>query len=91
MMRAGTPAPSEHHRAELLWFCAWTAVGVGLGLGVSALGVLAVPLALLAAAVLLVRHHAGRAALGVLLVALGAAGFLWHRRGSGGEEARPEP
>jgi hypothetical protein len=137
MMTAGAPAPSERHAVQLPWFCAWTAVGVGLGLGVSALGVFAVPLALLATVLLLVRHHAGRAALGVLvgiglvslcvayvqpkgpgtvtwhtatasgsesyldprpwlvagilLVVVGAAGFLWLRRVSGGEEAKPEP
>ena len=49
------------------WFLAWLAVGVGLGLGVSVLGVFAVPLALLAAVLLGVRHHGGRAALGALV------------------------
>jgi hypothetical protein len=52
---------------QLPWFLAWLAVGVGLGLGVSVLGVFAVPLALLAAVLLGVRHHAGRPALGALV------------------------
>ena len=136
-MTLGAPAPGKRRAVELPWLLAWTAVGAGLGLGVSALGVFAVPLALLATVLLLMRHHAGRPALGVLigigllslyvayvqrkgpgtvtwhtatasgtdtyldprpwliggilLVAVGAAGFLWHRRVSGGEEARPEP
>jgi hypothetical protein len=53
--------------AQLPWFVAWVMVGVGLGLGVSVLGVFAVPVALLAAVVLGVRHHGGRAALGALV------------------------
>ena len=53
--------------SQLPWFVAWVVVGVGLGLGVSVLGVFAAPVALLAAVVLSVRHHAGRAALGVLV------------------------
>ena len=52
---------------QLPWFLAWLAVGVGLGLGVSVLGVFAVPAALLAAVLLSVRHHGGRAALGALV------------------------
>ena len=66
-MTAGAPAPGKRRAVELPWLLAWTAVGAGLGLGVSALGVFAVPLALLATVLLLVRHHAGRAALGVLV------------------------
>ena len=53
--------------SQLPWFVAWVVVGVGLGLGVSVLGVFAAPVALLAAVVLSVRHHAGRAALGALV------------------------
>jgi hypothetical protein len=53
--------------SQLPWFVAWVIVGVGLGLGVSVLGVFAVPVALLAAVVLGVRHHGGRAALGALV------------------------
>ena len=53
--------------SQLPWFVAWVVVGVGLGLGVSVLGVFAVPLALVVAVLLSVRHHAGRAALGALV------------------------
>ena len=59
--------PRTLRSTHLPWFLAWAAVGVGLGLGVSALGVFAVPVALLAAVALVVSHHAGRAALGALV------------------------
>jgi len=66
-MTATAPASSHEPRSQLLWFLAWAAVGVGLALGISALGILAVPLALLVTVLLTVRHHADRSALGILV------------------------
>ena len=60
MVTAGSPSPSKRLSVQLTFFCAWVAVGVGLALGTSALGLFAVPLALLAAILLVVRHHAHR-------------------------------
>ena len=54
-------------RRQLVWFCVWAVVGVGLALAISALGLFTVPLALVGAVVLVVRHRAGRSALGVLV------------------------
>ena len=45
---------------------AWVGVGIGFALGVSALGVFALPLALAATVLLIVFHHADRSALGIL-------------------------
>jgi hypothetical protein len=42
-------------------------VGVGFALGISALGILAVPLALLVTVLLVVWHHADSSALGILV------------------------
>jgi hypothetical protein len=58
---------TRRHASYVPWFVAWAAVGAGLALGISALGVFAVPLALLVAVVLVVRHHADRAALGIFV------------------------
>jgi len=71
-MSERAPRHPEAGSSELIWFFAWAAVGVGFALGVSALGVFALPLALLAAVLLVVRHHAGRATLGALV----GVGFL---------------
>ena len=62
-------APEQRHapRTQLPWFLAWAAVGVGFGLAVSVLGVFAVPLALLATALLIILHHADRSAFGLLV------------------------
>jgi hypothetical protein len=49
------------------WFFAWAAVGAGVALGISVIGVFAVPLALLLAVFLLVRHQADRSAFGILV------------------------
>ena len=54
-------------RAQLPWFFAWAAVGVGAALSVSVLGIFTVPLALLVAVLLIVLHHADRSAFGVLV------------------------
>lgn len=48
-----------------VWFLAWAAVGIGFALGISALGVIAVPLALVTAVLLVVFRHADRSALGI--------------------------
>ena len=61
---------SEHARlaprSQLPWFFAWAAVGIGFALGISALGVFTVPVALLVTVLLVMRHHADRSALGIL-------------------------
>ena len=54
-------------RAQLPWFFAWVAVGVGLALAVTTLGIFAVPLAALVAVLLIVFRHADRSAFGVLV------------------------
>ena len=88
---------------QLRWFCAWAGVGAGLALAISALGPIAVPLALLAALVLAVRHHVGRSALGVLvgmgLVSLyvawvqrrGPGTVQWHTATASGSEQFLDP
>jgi hypothetical protein len=48
------------------WFGVWAVLGVPFGLAVSAVGLFAVPVALVGAAVLLSRGHGGRAAFGLL-------------------------
>ncbi len=60
------PVAPRGVRAQLPWFFAWVAVGVGVALAVTALGVFAVPLALVVAVLLIVFHHADRSAFGVL-------------------------
>jgi uncharacterized membrane protein len=54
-------------RSQLPWFFAWAAVGSGFALGISALGVFTIPVALLVTVLLVVRHHADRSALGILV------------------------
>jgi hypothetical protein len=66
-MTASAPATPHRPSSQLPWFSAWAAVGVGLALSVSTLGILAVPLALLAAALLIVLRHADRSAFGILV------------------------
>lgn len=66
-MPADVPPSSPRSRSQLLWLLAWAAVGAGVALAVSAIGVFAVPLAVAGAVLLVVRHHAGRAAFGVLV------------------------
>ena len=66
-MTANAPASPDRLRLQLPWFLAWAAVGVGVALGVSALGIFAVPLALLVAILLIVRHHADCSAFGILV------------------------
>lgn len=67
-MSTSAPAsPRTARPAGLQWFFAWVAVGVGLALGISALGIFAVPLALVVAVLLIVSHHAGRSALGAFV------------------------
>lgn len=60
-------ASPRRPRSQLPWFLAWAAVGAGVALGISALGIFAVPLALLVAILLILRHHADRSALGILV------------------------
>ena len=68
MTDARATAPPRAARAgQAGWFCAWAAVGVGVALAVSVVGVITVPLALVAAVLLIVRHHTGRASFGVLV------------------------
>jgi hypothetical protein len=62
-----TPASPQKPRSHLPWFLAWVGVGTGLAFGVSVPGVFAVPLALAAAVLLIVFHHADRSALGILV------------------------
>jgi len=60
--------PSPQKPGSLLpWFLAWVGVGVGFALGVSVLGVIALPLALVVTVLLVVFRHADRSALGVLV------------------------
>ena len=54
-------------RSQLPWFFAWAAVGSGFALVISALGVFTVPVALLLTVLLVLRHHADRSALGILV------------------------
>jgi len=63
-MIANASASPFGPRSQLPWFLAWATVGVGFALGISALGLLAVPLALLVTILLVVRHHADRSAFG---------------------------
>jgi len=66
-MTVHAPEQRHPHGTQLPWFLAWAAVGVGFGLAVSVLGVFAVPLALLATALLIILHHADRSAFGLLV------------------------
>ena len=66
-MTTDAPASPQKPRSQLPWFLAWAAVGIGFALGVSVLGVFAVPLALVATVLLIVFHHADRSALGILV------------------------
>jgi len=67
MMTATETAMPDRTRSQLPWFLVWVVVGVGFALGLSALGVFAVPLALVVAILLVVRHHADRSTLGILV------------------------
>ena len=66
-MTTGAPTSPPSSRSQLPWFLAWAGVGVGFALGVSALGLAAVPLALVVAVLLIVFRHADRSALGILV------------------------
>ena len=97
-MTTHAPPSPQKPRSHLPWFLAWAGVGIGFALGVSALGLIAVPLALVAMVLLVVFHHADRSALGILvgigLLSLyvayvqrkGPGGALAHRHG---ERRRP--
>jgi hypothetical protein len=98
-----TPGSLGGTRSQVPWFSAWAVVGVGAALGVSVLGIFTIPLALLLATFLLVRHHADRSALG-LLVGMGLL-FLyvayvqrrgpgtvsWHTATASGEDSYMDP
>ena len=66
-MTADAPPSPPKPRSLLPWFLAWVGVGVGFALGVSVLGVIALPLALVVTVLLVVFRHADRSALGVLV------------------------
>ncbi|HZL64045.1 MAG TPA: hypothetical protein VFD50_03735 [Thermoleophilia bacterium] len=90
-------------RAQVPWFFAWVAVGVGLALAVTALGIFAVPLALLVAVLLIVFRHADSSAFGVLagvgLLSLyvayvqrqGPGTAYWHTAKASGSEQYLDP
>jgi hypothetical protein len=67
MSMKASPSHRNANRAGLIRFMAWVAVGAGLALGVTSLGIFAVPVALRLAVLLPLRDHAGRAALGILV------------------------
>ena len=103
-MSTGAPAsPSKAPSTRLLWFLAWVAVGAGFAMSISALGIFAVPLALLAAVLLIVRHHATRSALGILvgmgLLSLyvayvqrrGPGTVYWHTASASGSDTYLDP
>jgi hypothetical protein len=103
MMTASAPASPRRRRSRLPWFLAWAGVGVGLALGISALGLFAVPLALVVAILLIVRRHADRSALGLLagmgLLALyvayvqrkGPGTVYWHTATASGADQYLDP
>lgn len=64
-MTTDAPPSPLKPRSHLPWFLAWVGVGLGFALGVSALGVFAVPLALVVTVLLVAFHHADRSALGI--------------------------
>ena len=64
-MTTGASASPPKPRSLVPWFLAWTGVGVGFALVVSALGLIAVPLALVGTVLLVVFRHADRSALGI--------------------------
>ena len=66
-MTADAPPSPQKRRSHLPWFLAWVGVGVGFALGVSVLGVIAVPLAVVVTVLLVVLRHADRSALGILV------------------------
>ena len=66
-MTPDAPASRQKPRSHLPWFLAWVGVGIGFALGVSALGFIAVPLALAVTVLLVVFRHADRSALGILV------------------------
>jgi Mn2+/Fe2+ NRAMP family transporter len=66
-MTTDTPASPQRPRSHLPWFLAWVGVGIGFALGLSALGFIAVPLALAVTVLLVVFRHADRSALGLLV------------------------
>jgi uncharacterized membrane protein YidH (DUF202 family) len=66
-MTTDAPVSRQKPRSHLPWFLAWVGVGIGFALGVSALGFVAVPLALAVTVLLVVFRHADRSALGILV------------------------
>jgi hypothetical protein len=102
-MTANAPAAPRRLRSQLPWCLAWAAVGVGVALGISALGLFAVPLALLVAILLIVRHHADRSAFGIFvgmgLLALyvayvqrkGPGTVYWHTATASGADQYLDP
>ena len=102
-MTTDAPVSPQKPRSQLPWFLAWVAVGIGFALGVSVLGVFAVPLALVATVLLIVFHHADRSALGVLagvgLLSLyvayvqrrGPGTVTWHTSTASGSEQYLDP
>ncbi len=66
-MTTDAPTSRQKPRSLVPWFLAWAGVGVGFALGVSVLGVFALPIALVVAVLLVAFHHADRSALGILV------------------------
>ena len=97
------PASPQKSRSLVPWFLAWVEVGIGFALGVSALGVFALPIDLVAAVLLVVFHHADRSALGILvgvgLLSLfvafvqrrGPGTVCWHTRTASGADQYLDP
>lgn len=103
-MTAGdTPDATRGPLSQVPWFVAWAVVGVGVALGVSVLGIFAIPMALLLAVFLLVRHHADRSAFGLLagmgLISLyvayvqrkGPGTVSWHTATESGTDTYMDP
>ena len=100
---AHVPVAQTPPRSRPPWFLAWVVVGVGVALGISTLGVFAVPVALLIAILLVVSRHAGRPAFGLLagmgLVSLyvayvqrnGPGTVYWHTATSSGADQYMDP
>ena len=90
-------------RSQLPWFFVWAVVGTGFALGISALGVFTIPVAFLATVLLVLRHHADRSALGILvgvgLLALsvayvqrkGPGTVSWHTATASGSDQYLDP
>jgi hypothetical protein len=103
MTTARAPTSPHEPRSQLPWFLAWAAVGIGFALGISALGVFTIPVALLVTVLLVLRRHADRSALGILagigLLSLyvayvqrrGPGTVFWHTATASGSDTYMDP